>query len=480
MDYISILNNQDIEKKIKLFKEPEFLISKEDCKNQYNVLGHDIFDKIKRPDKYIKKDTGQIDENGEPVTVTDIVNVSRIGLPMQKYIVDQRVGFMLSIPIDYNIFYPDNEKGKRMKKILEDILRRNKMDYKNKEVLRRQMSEMECARLWYFSPTGGNPKYTLKCKIVSYSLGDKLYPLKDEYDDLIAFAREYKIKEDGVEIRHFDIYTAGYDYKYVEKEGKWAYDNLTDSEGNEIEQPIPNYVKKIMAVYYQQQSPEWYDVQSMIDRLEKTISNHSDMDDYFGSPILAVAGEILGFAAKGEQGKILELSQDAKANYLALTTPPESIRMEIDNLRELIFSLSSTADISFDKVKGIGNLSAVALTLLFISSTMAAKSKEETFALGITREINLLVAAIGRVIDPSLESIISEVYCEPIITPYIPKDIEAMLKVFSEAYEKGIMSIESVVENNPLIVDKQKEIDSLKDAMNDQIIGPAITTQKNI
>ena len=64
------------------------------------------------------------------------------------------------------------------------------------------------------------------------------------------------------------------------------------------------------------------------------------MNDYFGSPILAVSGIVEGFASKGEQGKILQLSQEARANYLQLTTPPESILKEQAQLRELALALA--------------------------------------------------------------------------------------------------------------------------------------------
>ena len=53
----------------------------------------------------------------------------------------------------------------------------------------------------------------------------------------------------------------------------------------------------------------------MIDRLEKVLSNHSDMNDYFGEPILAIFGQLIQAINKGESGKILQLSENAKASF---------------------------------------------------------------------------------------------------------------------------------------------------------------------
>lgn len=465
MNYSAILHGADFEKKRALFTRPKFKVEIEDVVKQYDVGQHDVLNPNIRRDKIINKDTEQVDEAGNPITIKASVPVVRIGMSYQEYIVSQRKSFMLTNPVNYNITFK-SKKSSEIIDILNDILYDNKIEYKNKETLEKMMSEMECARLWYFVKK--NNDLTLRCKTLSPFLGDTLYPLKNEMDDLVAFGREYKTKEfiDGkdVDIDHFDIYTDIADYYYVKSEGEWVLDTLTD--GDEVlPNPVPNPVGKIMAIYWSQDAPEWYNVQSMISRVEEIISNHGDMNDYFGSPILAVMGQVLGFSQKGESGKILELAEGARANYLALNTPPESIKLEINNLREMICLLSNTAEISFDKVNGIGNLSALALKLLFISTTMAAKSKGDDFSLGLVREINLLATAIGKVIKPSLESGIKEIRCNPIITPYVPKDLEMIIKTINESYEKGTMSLESVIENNELIIDKEKEIQMIREAL---------------
>lgn len=449
-----IHGNSPVKDKIALFKTQDFKKTHEEVEKELNVSEHEIFNTESYPDKIINKDIGRFDDDGNPITIKATIPVERIGLSIQKLIVEQRLAFMTSIPVDNKIVTsnPESKKDNEAINLLNDILNSNRMYFKNKEVLRRQMSEMECAELWYLVKSKNNKtKYTLKCKILSPSLGDKLMPVFDSYGDMIAFGREYSVDEDGEEVKRFDIYTETKDYKYLKKNGEWKADTYIDSNNKVKKYPIENKIGKIRIVYYKQDEPEWNDVQSMIDRFEKSISKHGDMNDYFGSPILAVTGEVLGFSQKGESGKILELDSDARANYLSLTTPPESIRMEQSNLRELIFSLSSTADISFDKVKGIGNLSAVALTLLFISSSMAAKTKEETFIVGIQRRINIILSAIGNVIKTSFKESIDNISSNPQVTVYTPLDNVSFIEMLGNAVDKGIISIETAVEINPLV-----------------------------
>lgn len=467
MSSLDTLRGSDIKKIIDLFKEKERAVSHEECASQYDVTQHKIFDETARPNKIINQDVVingvvQMNEDGSARTVTTVVPVSRIGVPFQQQIVEQRIGFMLSVPVNYNMF-STSAKGKTLIERTEYIQKKNRMDFRNKEILRRQMSEMECAELWYFVPEdeGADTKFTLRCKLLSPALGDSLLPLYDTFGNMIAFARSYKTKVDGKDIEHFSVYTAEFESHYINQGGKWQYDTILDINGKKVANPLPNQVGKIMIIYHEQGLPEWYDSQSMIERYETSVSNHADMNDYFGSPILAVSGEVQGFVAKGTQGQILELSADARANYLQLTTPPESILKEQDRLRELILALCNTADISFDKVKGIGNLSAIALNLLFISSTMAAKTKEETFAISLQRRLNLIMAAIGKVIDTSLAKAVKEVTSNPEITIYTPKDEIEFQKMLGLAVKDSILSQEQAVMLSSLIVDKNEEIKRL-------------------
>ncbi len=315
MNFNDLLASNDADKIIAGVKavKAEFNVTKEEAKSQYHVLEHDVFDTQKRPDKIVKRDSGEKDGEGNIIYVSQPVPVSRVALPVQDLIVERRVGFMLSDPVTTEAtFQKDDEKSKSLADMVDKIQADNKMEYRNKEIARRLMSEMEVAELWYLVPTGeADPKYTLKVRIISPELLDSLYPVYDETDDMVAFGRGYKLKENETEVEHFDLFTPDYEYKYILVDKKWILDELSDAEGANIPNPIPNQVKKIMVIYHSQNQPEWTKVQAMISRFEELYSNHADMNDYFGSPILAVAGEILGFAQKGEQGKILQMDENA-------------------------------------------------------------------------------------------------------------------------------------------------------------------------
>lgn len=504
MTLLEVIKSQDYEKVNQLFisNKPSFdpaddkafsnnrLTTATDYQMQslydYQVDSHSIFDTTIRPDKLIKKDSGETGVDGNPTLITASIPVARIGLPLQKLIVERRVGFMLSDPVKIEAIYvSESDNEKRLEKIVGRIQNDNKMDYRNKEAARRMMSELECAEIWYFVPNNEpdevlKNQYTLRVKLASPLLGDKLYPLFDETGDLIAFARAYKIKEDKIEIEHFDVFTSEFEYKYINRDNLWKLNIMTDAEGNQSNiNPIPNAVKKIMVIYHTQPRPEWADVQSMISRLETISSNHADTNDYFGSPVMIVKGIVKGYAQKGETGKILEVEGDDKsgAEYLSWDSSPESVKNEKTDLKADIHAMSQTPDISFEKLLSVGNISGIALKLMFIDAHMAVKNKEEIFGIGLQRRLNLLKACIGMVIDTSLSNEAKTLQLKPVMTPFLPQNVTEMIDNLSVAVTGGIMSKESAVEQNPLVEDSETEIERLKNDATTELSGtdmPAI------
>lgn len=438
-----------------------------DVAKEYNVQSHPVMinNEDNRPDKKIYKPvinlvTGEPENDpntGKPKTTPSTAKVNRVPASFQEIIVSRRVSFLLGNQIKYDATFDD--KSTQEKAIIEfvsEIEDSAKTLYKNKELARRMMSEMECAELWHLSELAEpgfwnyiakkigikKPSFQLKMKILSPFLGDLLYPLFDEYGDLIAFGRAYKLSEDSKEIDHFDVYTADFTYKYANRDNGWALDNLALNSGK-----IPNPAKKIQIVYYRQDKPEWANVQKMIERLEKLLSNHGDMNDYFGEPILAIFGQLIQAINKGDSGKILQLSENAKASFLALDSPPESIKMEIENLEKFIYGLSQTPNISFSEMKAMGkDISGYAIELLFLDAHLAAIAKEEIFGIGIQRRINLIKAYIGNVLDVSLAEASKSVRIKPVFTPYMPKNLKELVGMLDEAVMNEILSKQTATE----------------------------------
>lgn len=185
-------------------------------------------------------------------------------------------------------------------------------------------------------------------------------------------------------------------------------------------------------MYGSQPAVEWEDVQSLIDRLEKLLSNFADTNDYHASPKIFVKGKILGFARKGEAGAIIEAEDGAEASYLSWAQAPESVKLEIDTLLRMIYTITQTPDISFDSVKGIGAVSGIALQLLFMDAHLKVQDKMEVFDDYLTRRANIVLAYLGAA-NVKSKAAARRLIVSPRITPYIIEDETAKVNLLQGA-----------------------------------------------
>lgn len=405
--------------------------------SQLDPLKHDVYDRVKRPDKKVKidPDEAKISENvinvngdsGEPIGFR-YEPVARIALAIQKLIVNRAVSFIFGNPVTLDAqAESENEKAvlKALKKVMYDIKEKSF----NRKVARNLFSCTEVAEVWYpvessNTAYGFNSKTKLRCGIFSPLLGDTLYPYFDETGDMVAFSREYAVlDEKGVSKTYFETYTS-------EDHRVW----LQGPNGFELVEgyPKPIAIGKIPVIYGNQPAVEWADVQNLIDRLEKLLSNFADTNDYHASPKIFVKGELTGFSKKGEAGAIIQGDTDSSAEYLSWANAPESVKLEIETLLRMIYTITQTPDISFDAVKGLGTISGVALKLLFMDAHLKVAEHQEVFDEYLQRRINVVKAYIGTM-SQTLKTDAENMQIEPIITPYIIRDEAAELKIWSDA-----------------------------------------------
>lgn len=421
--------------------------------NQYDAKQHDIFDKTKRKDKVITDDNGQ----------TSLQGVTRLGIPLQKKIVSLSATFLCGNPIEID-YTANGDAETNLGNFVRKIWQDNKLDYKSKTLAKILFSETEVAELWYWPEAEEtywaetaipNAKYKLRMKLIANSYGDALWPVFDSTGDLIAFGRQYRTNYEDATAgfrQHFDIYTTDYIYKGMNMGAGWEVT------------PELNIIGKIPIVYYHQHTPDWYEVQDMIDRLEVLISNHADTNDYNGSPILAVTGKIQGFAKKGESGKIVEMEDGAKIQYVTWDHAPESIKLEIENLVKFIHAYTSTPDVSFESMKGLRNISGIALKMLFLDAHMKASEKEEIVGEGIQRRLNYIKTALAM-IDVSLQKGTTLVM-KPKFKYYLPNSDVEVINTLVASEMAGIISKETAVRLNPLVEDPESELVLLEEQNN--------------
>jgi len=414
----------------------------ETYRKEYNGE-HDILD---RPVKVVG--TGRAKKN---------VPQAKEVIRYQKKIVQMAVAFLFGDPAKL-ILSNEGDKFQEAFDLLKDVWVGNKLDYFNRKLARKLFVETKVAELWYVVVDEDKAKH-IKVSLLSDENGDGIYPHFNENGDMDAFTRRYSITElDGKDYEHVDIYMAD-KIIYAVKRQEW------------ITEEKENLYGKIPVVYYEQAEPEWTGVQSEIDRSEMLISKFADTNDYFGAPTIKLKGKLVNPPEKGEVGRMLRFSpetgSDGKvsygdATYLTWEHAPESIKLEFEILKDIIYSMTSTPDLSFNNVKGLTKTSGEALKFLFMDSILKAMDKEEIFGEGLTRRVNLLKAILSVTSVKDKDSL-QELDISVKFGKVLPQDVTETIKALSMARGgEPLMSEKSAVRQNPYVDNSEEEIENLE------------------
>lgn len=410
---------------------------------------HNINDQVLRPDKRVKIDADNdansaqkvIDTGGESSNYK-IEKVARVKLALQKLIIKRAVSFCFGNPIAYNAS-PDNDNQQLVVKALNRILYDNKTNSLNRKIGRAIFGFKECAEVWYpvekqNANYGFDSKFKLRCTLFSPEFGDTLYPYWDETGDIVAFSREFSQKSGNEKaIDYFETYT--------DKE-HWLW--LRGENSYEVVEGYPRQLSigKIPVIYGHQEQFETEDVNSLIDRLETLLSNFADTNDYHAAPKLFVTGIINGWAKKGESGAVIEGEEGATMQYVSWQSAPESVKLEVETLLRMIYTITQTPDISFDSVKGLGAISGIALKLLFMDAHLKVQDKKEIFDDYLQRRVNVIKAYIGK-FNTTLEKECDAIEIEPEITPYmLTNEIDELNYWMTANGNKPVVSQEESIE----------------------------------
>lgn len=440
--------------------KPRFVKTFSETEAEYDVYRHAVFDRTKRKRKSVKVKTDKRDADGNPIYKTKYVEVCRVAVPIQRLIVERTAGFLLGKPVSYQLKGEStNESSQSLFDSVMRVFEQNKMSYFDKKLARAVFREREAAELWYFVPDeNGKPTSgEMRVQLLSPSRGDLLLPHYDDYGRMDGFGRGYRTMNlFGQYVTHFDVYTKSFVYRF-ETEPNGAMLHAVDLA------PVPHGFDRMPIIYYRQEKTEWDDVQSECDRVDTLLSNWGDTNDYFGSPSYFFKGKLKGFAEKGEQGKVYQgEGSETDMKVLSWDNSPESMKGELAELFNIIFSYTQTPDISFKSMKEIGsNTSGVAINLMFTDPFMKADDKQEIFGENFERRFNVVKGGCAKR-DGIGATIVEATFCKPVFTPYLPKNEKEEIEIINlSTGGKATMSQEEAVYKNPKVDNPEETIKQL-------------------
>lgn len=454
MEELDLLLAGPIDKAIKVLtskKKDNELIAKyiKEFKNQDRTIRQSQVGNIQK-DKQVGKG-----ENSK--TVKAIRSI----VPYQKKIVTTSAAFEVGSPVT---LIPNDvtDLSTEVLRLWED----NRIDDKIQKAKIIQKSQTECAFQFYIKDTldiENKAVKDIKAKVLSNDEGS-MAPYFDTSGDMIAFTWSFSSKNsEDKTIKNVWIWTDTLCYKCSDQSGTFALDDN-----------LPHGFDKIPIVYIAQEFPEWHEVESLIDRYETGLSKLGASNDYSGYPLLKLYGEVQSMPDRNDDGKTLKFpmkevdNESGKtihgdAEFLTNSNAPESVKLEMETLENLIYSLSSTPNLSFDNMKGsIGNISGVALKLLFLDSIIKSKMNEGDNRTMMQRIIKILISGVATTTNTKLSSKIKDTIIKIQFNSILPDDLKEAVDIVSAAKNAGVMSVKTAVEYLDMTENSEEEITLIK------------------
>lgn len=416
----------------------------------------------KQVDIYSDKET-EINEDGDEVpkkTGTETVVVAKIHTNYPKKIVRTAVAFMfggdMSITAD-----EENDGVKYFEKVFSKGL---KMKSVLKKFARTVFVETKAALLFYprevILPSGKASE--LRVRLLSIKNGE-IYPHFDDYGDMDAFIRKYVAtvaEDEGKEHDHVQIYTADSIITAIDMGGSW------------VQTMEKNLFGKIPVVYAEVEEPEWEDIVTALDRIEMRLSRLSDTNDYFSEPILKSYGAT-NLPSKKTVGKQIEFEMNTDddgnvthgdADYLTWQQTIEAIKLELDMLKAEILGGTSTPDLTFDNVKGIGSVTGVAMKLMFLDAFLKAADNMEVFEPAVARCVSVIKAGICNITNIVYSSQLLENDIDVSFGTVLPDDLREEMEILSIANGgKPINARKTVTARSRFTKDVDEELKQMQD-----------------
>lgn len=397
--------------------------------NEYDPTKHPVMNKQLYPD--LVKDDG-------------VERVTRITLSFQRLAAKRISELLCGIPVK-RIYKPEDEKQQQVATYLEKIFDRNRINSVNTDRINALFAGCEIFTLWYAVEQknnlyGFNSPLKLRCRTFSPMLGDELYPFFDEYGDMVAMSIGYTRKVGRKNVQYFDTYTDDRHIKWSNESGEWLA--VEDEKTT---------VGKIPGIYTFRPTPIWEDTSRNVYEMEWTLSRNGNYIRENSKPkFIVCADEIIQYGDEKPGNKefksVMQYPTGARAEYVTWSQAIDSLKFQIDTLRNLFFTQLQLPDWSYEKMSQQA-LSGESRKQMFIDAELKVQDESGRWLEFFDREINVAKAFLKLMLGQAWHEAIDALPVENVITPYRITDRKEEVETLMTANgNKPIMSQRESIE----------------------------------
>jgi len=437
-----IFKQTDISDIISSLKKKNVIVPKwEDLRSEYDVMEHEVMtDQIERKDR-----------KG--------VKAARITYGMQKLATRRMTQMAFTLPVKRTYKHGNDSLKMEQAKALERLYYKARIDSLNKKRFKAYFASCEMATIWYVveqdnNDYGFNSKY--KLRQVTYSPMDEkfsgleqaeIYPLFDEYGDMIALSVEFMHKEDEKEVYYFETYTSEKKYSWKKVDGVWIDNGVSK---------VP--IGKIQGVYINRSAPIWEDQTNNIREIEYTLSRQSDIIRRNTAPVMKVKGRLIDTPAPQSDvsREVYQFENDGDVDYVKPPVDHESVDSFVNTLKNNIAEELQLPSLALKDITSIG-LTEESRKQILIDAHLKVGEEEGDIIEFLSREGNVLKAFLG-LMNAKWKDSIGELEVEHEIVPFVMNSETTDIENLSKATGgKPIMSQRTAIQRAGYI--SEEEID---------------------
>lgn len=397
----------------------------------------------------------------------DIVNpdgslerVTRITCDMQRLATKRMTELICGTPVK-RVYNTTDDKSAEYAKRLEAIFQRNRIDSVNIERCNMLFAGCEVMTLWYAIEQRNNlygfdSPTKFRCRNFSPMLGDELYPLFDEYGDLIALSVGYTRKTGLKKVSYFDTYTADRHVKWSNEVQGW---NIVEDEQITL--------GKIPAIYMHRHTPIWEDTSKIVYEIEWALSRNGNYLRKNSKPLFVVfADEQIQYGDEQDEKKefrsVLQYPKGSTAQYVTWTQAVENLKFYVTELRQSFFTQLQLPDWSYESMKS-SPMSGESRKQLFIDCMLKVKDESGRLLEFFDREVSVVKSFLKSVSPQADHAIIDALQVTNEITPYtVSDDADTIQNLVTANGGKPIISQRESVEYLGWSTDVDKTMEQLQ------------------
>lgn len=367
---------------------------------QFDPTRHPVMNKQKYPDI---------------VSDGSVEHVTRVTCDLQRLATKRMTELCCGIPVK-RVYKPENDAQKEIAAYMEAIFDRNRINSVNVERLNMLFAGCEVMTLWYAVENrntlyGFDSPLKFRCRNFSPMLGDELYPLFDEYGDMVAMSVGYTRKVGRNSVSFLDAYTAERHAKFSNASGDWV---MIEDESITV--------GKIPAIYMCRPTPIWEDSSRIVYEIEWALSRNGNYLRKNSKPLFVVlADEVIQYGDEKDESEefkaVMQYPKGSTAQYVTWTQAIDNLKFYVNELRSMFFTQLQLPDWSYEKMSQQA-LSGESRKQLFIDAQMKVNDESGRLIEGFDREVNVVKAFLKTVLQENYHADIDALKVDTIITPF--------------------------------------------------------------